>query len=55
MEKQAYLDFVSKHTQKILEVERYIWEHPESGFKEWNTSNYFDGCDYGTQKSSSQS
>ena len=40
MEKQAYLDFVSKHTQKILEVERYIWAHPESGFKEWNTSAY---------------
>jgi len=40
MEKQAYLDFVSKHTEKILEVERYIWAHPESGFKEWNTSAY---------------
>ena len=40
MEKQAYLDMVSKHSQKILEVERYIWAHPESGFKEWNTSAY---------------
>jgi len=40
MEKQFYLDLVSKHTQKILETERYIWKHPESGFKEWNTSAY---------------
>ena len=40
MEKQAYLDMVSKHTEKILETERYIWAHPESGFKEWNTSAY---------------
>jgi len=40
MEKQAYFDLVSKHRQKILEVERYIWKHPESGFKEWNTSAY---------------
>lgn len=40
MEKRAYLDMVSKHSQKILEVERYIWAHPESGFKEWNTSAY---------------
>lgn len=40
MEQKAFFDPVSKHTAKILEVERYIWEHPESGFKEWNTSNY---------------
>ena len=40
MEKQAYFDLVSKHREKILEVERYIWAHPESGFKEWNTSAY---------------
>jgi len=40
MNNQAYFDLVSKHREKILEVERYIWQHPESGFKEWNTSAY---------------
>lgn len=40
MVQKAYFDLVSKHTQKILEVERYVWQHPESGFKEWNTSTY---------------
>ena len=40
MNNQTYFDFVSKHREKILEVERYIWQHPESGFKEWNTSKY---------------
>jgi len=40
MDKQFYFDLVSKHREKILETERYIWQHPESGFKEWNTSAY---------------
>ena len=24
----------------ILGAERYIWEHPETGFREWNTHNF---------------
>lgn len=35
--------FVEKHREKILEVERYIWNHPESGFREWNTTKYLSG------------
>ncbi len=31
---------VEKNTQLILDTERYIWKHPETGFKEWNTSEY---------------
>ena len=40
MSTEFYANLVSKHREMILETERYIWEHPESGFKEWNTSKY---------------
>ena len=31
---------VEKHRQKILDAERYIWEHPETGYREVRTSTY---------------
>ena len=31
---------VEKHTQMILDAERWIWKHPETGFKEVETSAY---------------
>ena len=31
---------VEKHKQLILDVERYVWEHPETGYKEFETSKY---------------
>lgn len=31
---------VEKHKQLILDAERYIWKHPETGFKEFETSAY---------------
>lgn len=31
---------VEKHKQLILETERYIWQHPETGYKEFETSAY---------------
>ena len=40
MELLNYKTLVEKHREKILEVERYIWKHPETGFKEWNTTKY---------------
>ena len=40
MELLNYKTLVEKHREKILEVERYIWKHPETGFKEWNTTRY---------------
>ena len=31
---------VEKHQARILEAERYIWKHPETGYKEFETSAY---------------
>ena len=33
---------VKKHTDMILEAERYIWKNPETGFKEVKTSAYLE-------------
>ncbi len=33
---------VEKHTQLILDAERFIWKHPETGFKEFETSKYME-------------
>ena len=30
-------DAVDKHRDSILETERYIWNNPETGYKEWKT------------------
>jgi amidohydrolase len=34
------LNYVDKHRDLILAAERYIWKHPETGYKEWKTSGY---------------
>ncbi len=31
---------VDKHRQLILDAERYMWKHPETGYKEFKTSAY---------------
>ena len=31
---------VEKNRQAILDAERYVWNHPETGFKEWETQKY---------------
>ena len=33
---------LEKHTQKILDAERFIWQHPETGYKEFKTSAYME-------------
>ena len=33
---------VEKHKQKILDAERYIWAHAETGFREFETSKYLE-------------
>ncbi len=33
---------VDKHKQMILDAERYIWKHPETGYKEFETSKYLE-------------
>lgn len=34
------LDYVDKYKNMIFEAERYIWAHPETGYREVNTSAY---------------
>ncbi|MBQ8659180.1 MAG: amidohydrolase [Clostridia bacterium] len=37
---KSLLNVVDKYKSLILETERYLWEHPETGYKEWKTSEY---------------
>lgn len=40
-QREAYLlSCVDQHRQLVFDAERYIWKHPESGYKEWETSRY---------------
>lgn len=39
---QKLINAVEKHTQLILDAERYIWRHPETGYKEYETSKYIE-------------
>lgn len=43
MEQSAYKGLVEKHRGRILEVERRLWAHPETGYREWNTHRYLAG------------
>lgn len=38
--KLKYHHLVEKHREAILATERYVWKHPETGFKEWETQKY---------------
>ena len=33
---------VDKHRDEILAAERYIWAHPETGYREWQTTAYLE-------------
>ena len=41
---------VEKHKQLILDAERWLWAHPETGYKEWESAKYitdvFEGLGY---------
>lgn len=39
---QELKNAVEKHSKLILDAERYIWKHPETGFKEYETSAYME-------------
>ena len=39
---QTLLQAVDKHRAAILEAERYIWKHPETGYREIKTSKYLE-------------
>lgn len=36
------LEAVEKNRRLILDAERYIWKHPETGYREWKTSAYLE-------------
>ena len=36
------VEAVEKHSKRILDAERFIWEHPETGYKEFETSAYME-------------
>ena len=40
MSKEKVFSNVDKHRALILEAERYIWAHPETGYREWQTHKY---------------
>jgi len=40
MNKEQIFASVDKHRQLILDAERYIWAHPETGYREWQTHKY---------------
>lgn len=37
---QKLFDQIETNKETILAAERYIWKHPETGFREWNTHEY---------------
>jgi len=39
---EALLNAVDKHRRLILDAERYIWKHPETGYREIQTSKYME-------------
>lgn len=39
---ERIVNAVDKHTQLILDSERYLWKHPETGYREWQSSAYME-------------
>jgi len=50
MNKELIFRAVDKYKDMILDAERYIWKHPETGYREWGTQKYlaekFEGLGY---------
>ena len=40
MTNEQYLTLVDRHSKAVLEAERELWAHPETGFKEWFAHKY---------------
>lgn len=36
-------ELATRHGAAMLSAERYIWAHPETGFREWTVNNYLAG------------
>ena len=39
---KQYLEMVDKHQQAIVAAHDYIWQHPETGYREWKTHSYLE-------------
>lgn len=39
---EHFIQTAEKFTDLIVNTQNYIWSHPETGYKEWNTSAYLD-------------
>ncbi|MBR2453321.1 MAG: amidohydrolase [Clostridia bacterium] len=39
---KQFNDAIEKYKEMILNAERFIWEHPETGYKEYETSKYME-------------
>jgi amidohydrolase len=39
---QRIVDIVDENRQMILDAERFIWAHPETGYREWQTEAYLE-------------
>ena len=37
---QQLVQNVEKHRQIILDAERWLWAHPQTGYTEWEAHNY---------------
>ena len=37
---QALTAMVDKHAKTVLEAERWLWAHPQTGFTEWQAHGY---------------
>ncbi len=41
---ESIINAVKKHRRLILDAERFIWAHPETGYKEYETSKYMENA-----------
>ena len=37
---KSLADMVDRHAKEVLEAERWIWAHPQTGFTEWQANEY---------------
>ena len=40
---EQLVEMTARHQKLIYEVADYVWKHPETGYREWNTSAYLAG------------
>ena len=40
----ALTAMVDKHAKQVLEAERWLWRHPQTGFTEWQAHAYLTNC-----------